>query len=429
LPAVIDAARPGTVPSDAPGEAAEMRILILNYEYPPIGGGAGVATAALAQSLVEEGIAVDVVTSGVALDVERRTSAREEQPVASGVLTLYRVRSRRIGVHEAGMFGAASYLLSALPLVRRLLRTHQYDAVHIFFSLPTGALLPFLNLRGVPVVLSLRGSDVPGYDPHNVLLQRAHQILAPLTRWIWRRADRVVAVCESLGQLTARTSPGLAYMVVPNGVDLALFRPSALPRREARPVRCLAVARLIERKGLGDLIRAFAVLERGRFELEIVGRGPDEELLRVLAQRLGIAHEVVFTGSLSRAAVAERYRQADLFTLPSTAEAFGNVFAEALAAGLPIVGSDVGGIPDLVEHGKNGLLVPPNDPAALARAIGYLAGDSELRQQMGRRNRLKAETTLEWSKVTQRYLSIYQGMNSRVHAASPLVAATTVSAT
>jgi glycosyltransferase involved in cell wall biosynthesis len=170
LPAVIDAARPGTVPSDAPGEAAEMRILILNYEYPPIGGGAGVATAALAQSLVEEGIAVDVVTSGVALDVERRTSAREEQPVASGVLTLYRVRSRRIGVHEAGMFGAASYLLSALPLVRRLLRTHQYDAVHIFFSLPTGALLPFLNLRGVPVVLSLRGSDVPGYDPHNVLL-------------------------------------------------------------------------------------------------------------------------------------------------------------------------------------------------------------------------------------------------------------------
>jgi glycosyltransferase involved in cell wall biosynthesis len=181
---------------------------------------------------------------------------------------------------------------------------------------------------------------------------------------------------------------------------------------------------LVERKGLGDLIRAFVLLERGRFELEIVGRGPDEALLRTLARDLGVDREVHFAGSLERAEVAERYRAADLFTLPSTAEAFGNVFAEALASGLPIVGSAIGGIPELVDHGSNGLLVPPNDPVTLARAISYLADDPHLRCEMRERNRAKAEASLEWSKVTSRYLSIYQGLEKHAPSRSLVTPAT-----
>ena len=324
------------------------------------------------------------------------------------------------------MGDAASYLMAALPLIRRLLRTHTYDAVHVFFSLPTGALLPFLRLRDTPVVVSLRGSDVPGYDRHNSTLQWAHRLLAPLTRWIWRRADRVVAVCDSLGRLALRTLPDLDYAVVPNGVDLALFHPARAPRAPSKRIRCLAVARLIERKGLGDLIRAIALLERGRFELEIVGGGADQQVLQDLATRLGVAEDVRFAGPLPRVAVAERYRAADLFTLPSSAEAFGNVFAEALASGLPIVGSATGGIPDLVEHGSNGLLVPSGDVQALAGAISYLANDPELRAEMALRNRAKAEATLEWAQVTRRYLSIYEALRHRAPARA-LVAQPTAS--
>src|SRR5436309_3262414 len=85
----------------------------------------------------------------------------------------------------------------------------------------------------------------------------AHRLLAPLTRWIWRRADRVVAVCESLGQLALDTWPDLRYAVVPNGVDLTLFHPAdPATRRPSKRIRCLAVARLIERKGVGDLLRS-----------------------------------------------------------------------------------------------------------------------------------------------------------------------------
>jgi glycosyltransferase involved in cell wall biosynthesis len=396
-----------------------MRILVLNYEYPPLGGGAGVATAALAQGLVEQGAIVDVVTASAGRDAERRKAVRKDDPLGCGRLSVYRVKSRRIGIHEAGMLGAASYLVRALPLVRLLLRTHSYDVVHVFFSLPTGALLPFLDLNGTPVVVSLRGSDVPGYDPYNVNMQRVHRLLAPLTRWIWRRADRLVPVCESLGRLTANTAPGLAYTVISNGVDLRLFHPP----EKARPhtggsIRCLAVARLVERKGLGELIRAFGLLPRGRFSLEIVGDGPDEGILRNLVSSLGLAGEVNFLGSLERSAVAERYREADLFTLPSSAEAFGNVFAEALASGLPIIGSTVGGIPELVEHGTNGLLVPAGNPEALAQAIRYIADDPELRSKMSARNRAKAEATLQWSQVTRRYVAIYRGLMHDVPATS-----------
>jgi glycosyltransferase involved in cell wall biosynthesis len=285
--------------------------------------------------------------------------------------------------------------------------------VHVFFSLPTGALLPLLNLRGTPVVVSLRGSDVPGYDPYNAGIQRFHRLLAPLTRWIWRRADRVVAVCESLGRLTDQTCRGLRYSVIPNGVNLRLFHPPEAPRRPNRPIRCLAVARLVERKGLGELLRAFAMLPRREFLLDIVGTGPDARRLRQLASSLGLGQDVTFLGSLERSAVAQRYRDADLFTLPSSAEAFGNVFAEALASGLPIVGSNIGGIPELVEHGKNGLLVDPGSPEALAQAILYLAGDPELRESMGQGNRRKAEQQLEWGQVTRQYLSLYDALVQR----------------
>ena len=206
-----------------------MRILLLNYEYPPLGGGAGIATAALAQELAARGVAVDVVTAGAGAAGERRTSARLEGTLAEERLSLYRVPCRRSGIHEASMLDAASYLVAAFPVVRRLLRIHTYDAVHIFFSLPTGAVLPFLNLRGAPVVVSLRGSDVPGYDPHNALMQRAHRLLAPLTRWIWRRADRVVAGVREPGPARAADVPR-----PPLHRHSQWGRPAALPSRQRR---------------------------------------------------------------------------------------------------------------------------------------------------------------------------------------------------
>jgi glycosyltransferase involved in cell wall biosynthesis len=397
-----------------------MRVLILNYEYPPLGGGAGVATEALARGLASRGLTVDVVTAGESHECVSEV-LWDGHAAQEGLLTVYRVESSRAGIHQAGMGGAFSYLRSALPLVRARMRDEHYDIVHVFFSLPTGAMLPFLSLGDTPVIVSLRGSDVPGYDPCQHRVRRAHKALRPLTRWIWHRASRVVVVCESLGRLALRTDPGLRYSVIPNGVDLARFRPATRPRsRHPQRVRCLAVARLVERKGIADLIQAIASLERGRYELEIVGSGPDEHRLKDLARQLGVSRELIFAGSVDRATIPGHYRDADIFALAPWDAASGNVFAEALASGLPIVGSTVGGIPELVEHGKNGFLVPPREPRALAAAIRHLAGYPKLRADIGRWNRAQAEANLSWTRVTTRYLSVYHGALRRAPSRTPL---------
>lgn len=389
-----------------------MRVLLLNYEFPPIGGGAGIATHALARGLAAQGVAVDVVTAG-SRDESEAELLWDGASVSEGLLTVHRVRSRRAGIHQAGTRGAFTYLASALPVVRHLLDRERYDVVHLAFSLPTGAMLPFLDLQGAPVVVSLRGSDVPGYDPTQRSLDQAHRMLRPLTRWIWRRADRVVVASDSLGRLARRTLPALRYVVIPNGVDLARFRPRLRAARPHDRLRCLAVARLVERKGLADLLRAIALLERGRVELEIVGAGPEEGALRALTRTLGLGDLVRFTGALDRAAVAQRYRDADLFTLACTDTAFGTAFAEAMASGLPIVGSAAGGLPELVRHGRNGLLVPPGDPESLAAAIGRLADSPRERQEMGRRNRAEAEERLSWDLIVMSHLALYHGLRRR----------------
>lgn len=410
LPGTHDGTTTGisTVDATATEHAGSLRILLLNYEYPPLGGGAGIASAALAQRLASRGVVVDVVTSRP--EGERDGERRDGLSCVSlaPTLTLFRVRSKRRGIHQAGFFGAGSYLYAAVPVARALLRAHRYDIVHIYFSLPTGALIPALPIGKTPVVVSLRGSDVPGYDERNAKLVVAHRILAPFTRWIWKRSARVVPVCESLGVLARETLPSLRYTVIGNGVDLDLFRPDASARgASVLPLRCLAVGRLIERKGVADLLRAWCLLPRGRYRLEIAGGGPASAALQALAMELGVDADVHFAGPLSRDEIAVRCQSADMFVLTPYEEAFGNVFAEAIAAGLPVVGSNIGAIPDLVENGENGILVPPGDSDAIARAIRELGDDPERRAAMATRNRARAERMLSWETAADRYLALY----------------------
>jgi glycosyltransferase involved in cell wall biosynthesis len=383
-----------------------MRILLLNYMYPPFGGSDGIACQALARGLAARGATVDVVTSG---DFDGRTQEpfHDTDSGEAGLLTVHRVKCRRAQIQPSGARDVLSYLRATVPLVRHRLGSEAYDLVHLFFSPATGAMLPLLNLGNVPLVVSHRSAI------------SSHPALRGLTRWIWRRADRVVAVCESLGHEIRHASPNLRYAVIPDGVDLTRFRPT-LRRRASSRVRCLAVARLLEREGLGDLIRAVAVLERERCELEIVGAGADELSLRQLAAYLGVSDRVFFSGSPDGDTLARRYREADIFALASWEDSFGDAFAQALASGLPIVGSDVGRIPELVWHGENGLLVPPRDPAALASAIRHLVDHPELRARMGRQNRNDAEAKLSWDRVVTRYLSTYSGVQRLASARQPL---------
>jgi glycosyltransferase involved in cell wall biosynthesis len=382
-----------------------MRVLMLGYDYLPSGSGVAHATSSLAEALARQGVAVDVVTSGVhaVSDATRGGDGADE-----GAVTVHRVPVVRRADGRLGVRGAAGYLASAMPVVRRLLRARQYDAVHIAFAPPAAGLLPLLDLGGAAVVMSLRGEDVPGAaEPPG---GRAGPLLHPVVRWIWRRADRLVVPSNHVGRALLRLDAGLRYAVVPGGVDPTCFRPrGALRRVPDGVVRCLAVARLVPHNGLDDLLDAVALLDRRRYQLEIVGAGPHESALRERMRRLGLESRVRLTGWLDRPQLARRYREADLFTLAPRFESLGGSFLEALASGLPIVGSTAGDLPEIVGHGRHGVLVPAARPYELAQAIERLADDPRRRAEMSHRNRAEAVEKYAWTRLASRYLALYQG--------------------
>ncbi len=378
-----------------------LRILLLNYEFPPMGGGAGHASFQIARALVRQGCHVDVVTSAV-----------NGQPAIEMVdgLEVYRVVTRRKGIQNCGFLGAWSYIAAAQPLCRRLLRERRHQIAHYFFSLPTGALrLITPEAKHIPTVVSLRGSDVPGYDPTNYLLQTAHTLLRPITRHIWKRADALVALSQSLREQARMTLTEKPIEVISNAIEHEIFTPA---RRNGHRggTRLLTVARLIPRKGLTDLLQAMLFLHDLPIHLTIQGSGSDDGRLRELTEKLGLRDRITFSGFQPRHQLPSVYRQADIFVLPSFSESCGLVLLEAMACGLPAVVTRVGGMVEHIDDHVNGLVVPPRDPQALAAAIRRLAVNPELRTEMGARNALKVRMHYSWDRVASAYLSLYRNI-------------------
>ena len=375
-----------------------MRILALNYEFPPLGGGAGNATHNICRELGALGHDVAVLTSHF------RGLARRER--VDGI-EVHRVPVLRRRLERCTPLEMASFVLAAaLPAVA-LARRMRPDVLHVYFGVPTGPLGLLVHLvTGIPYVLSLRGGDVPGFlGPE---LAWVHRLTAPLNRVVWGRAGAVVANSEGLGALAQRSLTGGTVQVIPNGVDTERFFPDQLPPDPA-VFRMLFAGRLVEQKGVRYIIEALPRLaDLGRnIELEVVGSGPSEADLRRLAHELGVAGQVRFAGWLDRDDLAARYRASDVFVLPSFEEGMPNVVLEAMASGLPVVTTDIYGNRELVQDGVEGLLVPAGSTEAVGTALERLAADPGLARAMGQRARGKAEA-FSWRKVAAAYLALSQ---------------------
>lgn len=379
-----------------------MKILIVNYEFPPIGGGGGKASKNLALSLASRGHEVDVLTS--------RYKDYEHGDLG-GQVNIVAVSSWRKDVHDCGILGAFSFVFKAMPVYRSMIRAKSYDALHFFFSMPTGILflLGGKKLASSPItVVSLRGSDVPGYDPFNKGLQLFHKILRPFTLKIWRGVDHVVALSDSLRKTAQKVDKTIDYKIIPNGIEDAFF---VKPERETRSERLelITVSRIIERKGIQHIVRALHDLSHIDYRLSINGTGNYLNSLKELVSQLGLGDRIVFGGFLTPEKVPQALAKADLFILPSMAEAFGNVFVEAMAAGLPIISTKVGGIVDYVSE-ENGILVDYDDNIVLNlnNAIEKLNSDPELRHSMSKANVEKMKSEYQWSSIARSYEKLYQ---------------------
>ena len=375
-----------------------MKILLINYEYPPLGGGAGQATAALAREFFVAGHEPLVLTSRF------RGQPREETVAGVRLRRVAVVRRRADRCTPAEML---TFLASASAVAWREMRAWRPDASIAFFGIPSGPVGALLQFTArVPCVVSLRGGDVPGFQPYDLAL--FHRLLGPCIGLLWRHAAAVVANSAGLRDLARRSAPAQAVRVIPNGVDAQTFHPAAENERPSGGrVRLLFVGRVVFQKGLDVLLRALAALPAGlAWELEIIGDGEQRATLTAEAARLGLAERITFAGWCDRAGIAERYRAADVFVFPSRDEGMPNVVLEAMASGLPIVATAIAGSEDLVREGENGHLVPPDDAASLTAALARLLADPAGCRALGRASRAIVEREYTWARVAAEYLEM-----------------------
>ncbi|MGI8586407.1 MAG: glycosyltransferase family 4 protein [Chloroflexia bacterium] len=274
--------------------------------------------------------------------------------------------------------------------------------------------------RGVaPLVMNPQGlEDFKVRDP---LKRLAYAPFRAMYARGARAADRVIATDESLRGEVSRylRVPPERVVVLPNGVDPAAGAALVSAERQAE-LRAryalseggflgISVARLEANKGLPYLLRALATLDRaGDWRWVVVGTGRDEAALRGLAGELGIGGRVVFTGAVDDADLHNLYAMADAFAISTLYEGSSLVTLEAMAHGLPVVGTRAGGLPDKVLPGRTGLLVPPGDAPALGEGIARLMADRTAAAEMGRAGAALVEERFTWEKIAARTLRLFE---------------------
>lgn len=361
------------------------RILVISHGFPPYHGGAELAAGYLAREAARDGGPVDVLTS----DLGGRLPAEE---------TRDGVRIRRVHApkkewtrHTAVELGRF-YLAARRRLDRFAEPRPDFTLAH--FSFPAGLLARDLKRRhGIPYAVVLHGSDVPGYQPER--FGALYALLQPVVRRVWRDAARVIAVSDPLRDLALRTWPEGRISVIANGVDTEMFSPRPSRPTGDGPLRVITAAQLIERKGLRHLIAALSLRE----SLTICGTGPQEAELRSLA--VSLQAPVHFAGAVKPEDMPGRLADSDIFVLPSLQEGLPLALLEAMASGLAMIATPVGGIPSVLREGENALLVEPGRPAAIREALDRLR-DPLLRERLGGAAR---RTALEhgWAAVWRRY--------------------------
>jgi glycosyltransferase involved in cell wall biosynthesis len=380
-----------------------MKILFLNYEYPPLGGGAGNATKFLLQEYAKDpNVHLDLVTSAV-----------DEEFVQLDVSENIRIFRLPIGksgknFQKQSQWELLKYSWKAYWFIRdRIKKGEKYDGVHAFFSVPCGFLALLLRWEfHLPYIVSLRGADVPGYAEKFAFV---YTVLTPVIRYVWKKADRVVSNSQGLKELALKTYSGKEISLIYNGVDTDFFQPDFSKRNKKSPV-ILCASRLTQRKGLQYAIEGFSLMSKKYPNVTLCiagGDGDAKESLHGQVKNLRLEDRVCFSGEYTHADLLKLQQSSDIFLFPSLNEGMSNSMLEAMASGLPVIMTPTGGAKELIRDGENGFLVKFRDSEDIAEKLAILLEDGDLRQKMSEKSREKA-LSLSWSVVAKEYRDLYE---------------------
>ncbi len=344
-----------------------MRILVLCYEYPPLGGGGGRVAQSIATQMATRGHEVRVQTA--ALGWHSTTEQHDS-------VTVFRTASGRrapdtCAIHEMALYCATSFL----PTLRHI-REWKPDVIHAHFAVPTGALAWAVHhLTGVPYVLTAHLGDVPGGVPDQT--DTLFKIIGPVVRQIWNHAAAATAVSSFVQELATAAYHRSVTRIL-NGIDLTDTPPPPATIRHTRHL--VFVGRFNPQKNLPLLVNALARLTEHNWRATLVGDGPDRPTVEALIDRHHLRSRITLPGWQSSAQVAAILNDADILCLPSASEGLPVAAVEALKHGLAIVASDIPGVRDVVEHGVNGYRLHLDD--SYAHQLSWLLESDETLQAM-----------------------------------------------
>ncbi len=375
-----------------------MNLLLINNEFPPIGGGGSTVTKYALRYLVAAGHNVTLITSSY------KGLPRREMVDGATVIRIPTIRRYKdyCSMWELVLFGVIALFYVAGYVMR-----HKVDFIQAYFAVPAGWVAWIINVfTGIPYGIYFGGSDVPGSNPSRY--KHIYPLITPLLRTIWRRAAFRTVCSQELVRLGKLADPKVDFICIPNGVETARFAP--IDRSPNPKVKILFIGRLIYRKGLQRVVQALPKVRdmaNKPFELEVVGTGTARTSLDTLAEELGVTDLIHYVGIVPYEKLEQSYQYADMFVLTSLSEGMPSVILEAMGCGLPIVASNVGGNNEIVEDGKNGYLIEGEDIDTLAGRLTALINDDHMRAQMGKRSRELA-LKYDWAEIMHAYDELYR---------------------
>lgn len=352
-----------------------MRIALVGPMPPPAGGMAQ-QTRQLAELLQGAGAAVYLIPTNAAY-----------RPAWVGRVPVFRALVRLVG-YLAQLWAGAGRAQLLHVMANSGWSWHLFAVPAIWVAW----------CRGVPVVINYRGGGAADF-----LASRQAQV-----RFSMKRAAALIVPSGFLVDVFRRF--GMPAEVVPNILDLARFRPADRNVAQVQPRTQIIVARHLEPiYDNATAIRAFAMLRQQlpSARLTIAGGGPEVDRLQALVADLGLTEAVRFTGTLDRDGMAALFTAADVCVNPSLTDNSPNSVLESMAAGVPVVSTNVGGVPYIVQDGHNGLLVPPGDPQAMAQALERVLGDAALWQRLSAAG-LASVQSFAWPQVAEHLQGVYR---------------------